>query len=332
MGFFKNLFARGREPSDAELNAIFVPLRDRVCDFKDETGISWAAILPEIQNVALKLMLKHGGVEAARKVFSAKSIVQHLPNNIPVGSIDMRFSNQISPQEKESVSALASSIAYKMIGEGYPVAHVAQALSTFVVMTAVSVGSPFFAAAILTQSFNEMKNSSEANAEQQVEKQTAAFDSWDITAPDGPWHIVEDQVVRTFAFKHLFGPELATLFQIRVKVELNSFGSLNHFVIFVINRKFVFDGPPIGRFETLDEKVSSGFFTVKVGIIEDKYDLFIVDGEAHVYKCLEALSSGKPLKFMLLNRNEYLVRFILKNDSGFHGMLQKVRKKVSQLC
>jgi hypothetical protein len=322
MEFFKNLFGRRREPSDAELNAIFVPLRDRICDFKDETGISWAVILPEIQNVAFRLMLKDGSVEAAKKVFSATSIVQHLPKNIPLSSIHgMKFSNEISVQEKESISALVSGIAHKMIGEGYPVAHVAQAFSTFAVMTAANVCDPLFAAAILMKSFRTNENPSGASADREPETQPTSSNSWVI---------VGDEIVRQFEFKDIRGPGSETILQVRVKIEAGSFGWSHHFVNFVLGTTLVpHEGYLMGYLATVDEKLSSGFFVVHVGIIDGGWNFFLVEDREYAEKCLVVLCSGQPMKFMILNKDECLLRLFLENDSSFRDTLQKVRHDVS---
>jgi hypothetical protein len=74
MSFFPNLFNRSepqREPrntTDQQLNAIFVPLRDRICDFKDATSMSWVFILPAVQKVSIRLFIQARGRDSTRKL------------------------------------------------------------------------------------------------------------------------------------------------------------------------------------------------------------------------------------------------------------------------
>jgi hypothetical protein len=65
MGLLGSLFTRRsvplREPRDTTddaLNAVFVPLRNGVCDFKDITNMSWALILPAIQRISIRLFIQ----------------------------------------------------------------------------------------------------------------------------------------------------------------------------------------------------------------------------------------------------------------------------------
>ena len=65
MGLLRSLLTRRsappREPRDTAddaLNAIVVPLRNRVCDFKDITNMSWALILPAIQRISIRLSVQ----------------------------------------------------------------------------------------------------------------------------------------------------------------------------------------------------------------------------------------------------------------------------------
>jgi hypothetical protein len=67
MGFFQDLFGIGkkrdvRQTTDDELNAILVPLRDAVADFKDRTQISHTHILPAINSIGALGPISWAGV------------------------------------------------------------------------------------------------------------------------------------------------------------------------------------------------------------------------------------------------------------------------------
>ena len=60
-----------REPRDSidyKPNAVFIPLRNRVCDFKDVTGMSWALLLPAIQRISIRLFIQAHGRESTQKL------------------------------------------------------------------------------------------------------------------------------------------------------------------------------------------------------------------------------------------------------------------------
>ena len=71
MGLLGSLFTRPlREPRDTTddaLNAVFVPLRNRVCDFKDITNMSWALILPAIQRISIRLFIQAHGRQSTQQ-------------------------------------------------------------------------------------------------------------------------------------------------------------------------------------------------------------------------------------------------------------------------
>lgn len=84
------------------------------------------------------------------------------------------------------------------------------------------------------------------------------------------WVIVGDEIVRQLEFKDICGPGSKTIFQVRVKIEAGSFGWPHHFVSFVLGTPLVpHECYLIGYLATADEKLSSGFFTVHVGISDD---------------------------------------------------------------
>jgi hypothetical protein len=61
---------RGEPPDaidDVNVNALFIPLRNRVSDFKDANSMSWALILPAIQRMSIRLFVQARGNESTLK-------------------------------------------------------------------------------------------------------------------------------------------------------------------------------------------------------------------------------------------------------------------------
>src|SRR6516164_10186286 len=78
MGLLRSLFSRRSAPrhelpdtTDDALNALFVLLRNRVCDFKDVTNMSWTLILPAIQRISIRLLIQSRGNESTQKILAA---------------------------------------------------------------------------------------------------------------------------------------------------------------------------------------------------------------------------------------------------------------------
>ena len=78
MGLLGSLFSRRsaprREPhgaTDDTLNTVLVSLRNRVCDFKDVTNMSWTVILPAIQRISIRLFIQAHGRESVQKTLQS---------------------------------------------------------------------------------------------------------------------------------------------------------------------------------------------------------------------------------------------------------------------
>ena len=78
MGLLRSLFSRRSAPrhelpdtTDDALNALFVLLRNRVCDFKDVTKMDWTLILPAIQRISIRLFIQARGHESTQKLLAA---------------------------------------------------------------------------------------------------------------------------------------------------------------------------------------------------------------------------------------------------------------------
>jgi hypothetical protein len=87
MGLLGSLFSRRsapqpepRDTTDDALNAVFVPLRNRVSDFKDVTNMSWGLILPAIQRISIRLFIQAHVRESMQKLLESmicKMVKEH---------------------------------------------------------------------------------------------------------------------------------------------------------------------------------------------------------------------------------------------------------------
>jgi hypothetical protein len=74
MGLFGSLFtcrpASRRDPpvTTDDVSAVYIALRNRICDFKDVTNMSWALILPAIQRMSIRLFIQARGRESKLKL------------------------------------------------------------------------------------------------------------------------------------------------------------------------------------------------------------------------------------------------------------------------
>ena len=127
-----------RETTDTELNAILVPMGNRVCDFKDATSISWVHIIPAVQNVSVRLLVQARGLEEARRLYI---LVRQLDaqGGSPVAAHLGHDRSDAPPEKMAELSAMLWQMANHYIGKGCPIEHVAQAFGAFVVKTSEAV-------------------------------------------------------------------------------------------------------------------------------------------------------------------------------------------------
>jgi hypothetical protein len=164
MGFLRNLFGRRpvdeRNTTDAQLNVILVPLRDRICDFKDETKISWTVILPAIQKISTRLFVQCRGLESMRALYTALLEEMDRVQKIPPGSI-VSMNTPSSPSEHVArVNSLVWNIANDLVARGHPVEHVAQALAAFVTLSAEKIVDEMCASWLLVETYRELQSDS----------------------------------------------------------------------------------------------------------------------------------------------------------------------------
>ena len=172
MGLLGSLFSRRpaprREPGDTaddEVKAVFVPLRNRVCDFKDATNMSWALILPAIQRISIKLFIQAHGRESTQKLLEAmvrRIEEEHGSYLNVVRNITLYpdLSLEQLPQLAK-LNALLWQIADETIATGHPVEHVAQGFSRFVALVAsrnVDLFGEFYAFGLVHASYREFQS------------------------------------------------------------------------------------------------------------------------------------------------------------------------------
>jgi hypothetical protein len=147
MGLLGSLFSRRsaprREPpgaTDDTLNTVLVSLRNRVCDFKDVTNMSWTVILPAIQRISIRLFIQAHGRESVQKTLQSMirkmekehGLVSNVVRNI---SLFPEMSTEQLPQLAK-LNALLWQVADEMIAAGCPVEIVARGFSRFVALVA----------------------------------------------------------------------------------------------------------------------------------------------------------------------------------------------------
>ena len=151
MGLLGSLFSRHsvrqREPDgtpDDALNAVFVPLRNRVCDFKGATNMSWLLILPAIQRISIRLFIQVHGRESTQKLLQTllESMVRKMKEEHSVSANVVRNISLFPELSSEQLPQLAklNTLLWQIVDEtnaaGLPVKQIAQGFSTFVALVA----------------------------------------------------------------------------------------------------------------------------------------------------------------------------------------------------
>lgn len=157
MRFLDRLFGqKDSEPSDDEINKLFVPIRNAICKFKDGTNISWTIILPAAQKESLRIILHSRGISGARAFFSKQQLRQYTNDRIPMSAIISSSIPHAPEEHKKAVSDMMSEISAIMIEEGARPDNVAQALSAFALMVAENVADKMYASSILKATYDEL--------------------------------------------------------------------------------------------------------------------------------------------------------------------------------
>jgi hypothetical protein len=159
---------RGEPPDaidDVNVNALFIPLRNRVSDFKDANSMSWALILPAIQRMSIRLFVQARGNESTLKFLECmiskmeeeRGIGRHVGHNITLYP-------DMSPEQLPQLAKLNSllwQVANEAIANDRSVEYVARAFSRFVALIASRIDAQFgesYASELLHASYREVQS------------------------------------------------------------------------------------------------------------------------------------------------------------------------------
>lgn len=146
---------------------------------------------------------------------------------------------------------------------------------------------------------------------------------WTIRAPG-------NHITRQYNFKDLAAPGVDALFQIWVTGHLDASGEYYEFVHFLLAPTLVPQECFLVAFlGTTNDQVEAGFFTVKANLVNGGGNTFWVEnqseGESAHNKCLQVLDSGKPMRFLLLDQQQCIIKIPLENDLSFRSALAEMR-------
>ena len=171
MGLLGSLFSRRpasrREPPviTDEVNAVYIPLRNRVCDFKDATNMNWALILPAIQRMSIRLFIQARGRESTLKFLECMiSKMEEERGTRPHVVRNITLYPDLSPEQLCQLAKLNSllwQVANETIANGHPVEYVAQAFSGFVALVASRISEQFeefYAPELVHASYREIQS------------------------------------------------------------------------------------------------------------------------------------------------------------------------------
>jgi hypothetical protein len=164
MGFLKDLLGVGkkrdeRQTTDDELNAILVPVLDQVADFKDRTKMSYTHLIPAINSVGVKLLVKSRGLGSTQRLYRAMINDFDSKGGIPVGSHIGMNKPPVAPEDVAELNDMLWKNANNMIARGKPLEHVAQAYTASAMLLAerVANGDPWMAKFLLAEAARELK-------------------------------------------------------------------------------------------------------------------------------------------------------------------------------
>jgi hypothetical protein len=166
MALFSSLFGGGprrrdvRETTNEELDAILVPVRDQVVEFKDRTQVSYTHILPAAHDIGVRLLVQARGLESVRRLYSAMLDDMDSRGAIPVRShLDIN-KPPIAPEHLAELNGMLWKVANQMIAKGHPVEHVAQAYTSFAMMVGgrIASGDPWLVKYMMAQVFRDLSS------------------------------------------------------------------------------------------------------------------------------------------------------------------------------
>lgn len=141
-----------------------------------------------------------------------------------------------------------------------------------------------------------------------------------------PWIIDGDDVVRQYNLYNAANANDPTIFQVGCTVEMGSFGFLRHHVFFALKPGVIKDEGFLTAFlATIDDSADAGFFPIQVATCPDGSNMFLIREQQYADKCLSVLGAGKPMRFLLIDVQECIVKLPLDNDLTFRAALAKLQ-------
>ena len=143
-------------PLEGDLNATYVAIRDCICDFKAETKLSWAVIMPAAQIASVSLFIRSHGVATTRKLFelmvedirSNDSKRQHIYDENDTTFLKM-------PDEHVPLLIRFNATLWRtvtdLIARKHPADRIAIALSAFASTVACNSVHPLYAAKLIAK-------------------------------------------------------------------------------------------------------------------------------------------------------------------------------------
>jgi hypothetical protein len=134
-------------------------VRDRVADFKDRTKMSYSHLIPAINSVGVKLLVKSRGLESTQRLYRAMINDFDSKGGIPVGSHIGMNRPPVGPEDIAELNDMLWKNANNMIARGKPLEHVAQAYSAFAILLAerAASGDPWMVKFLLAEAARELK-------------------------------------------------------------------------------------------------------------------------------------------------------------------------------
>lgn len=159
MSFFKKMFERTPpdQATEAQLNEIFVPFRDAICDFKDATKISWLAIAPQIFDFSALMFVQTRGAIATKTFLKDRfHRIDQMPGAPLSSIIDMTLPEPPADDQAAAIK-IVGELVHKMLAKPYPADHVAQVLFEAGEFIAVHAGEKYLAAKLLHRTYEKLE-------------------------------------------------------------------------------------------------------------------------------------------------------------------------------
>lgn len=160
MKLLKGLFkSKAQEQQSVdELNEVFVPIRDAILDFKDDTKISWTVILPATHMMSARLRVRSIGLQSTRQIYDELVRDRNQSQKIPVSSIVEVRIPSYPPEQLAQVNILLWKIANNLIAKGFPVENVARAFTAFANMVAAKAVDELYVTMLLRETYKELQS------------------------------------------------------------------------------------------------------------------------------------------------------------------------------